>query len=393
MLCLPKIYIVKLIVFQFLLIKIILSEQGIISNINNTFTFINDEILELIKQNLEQHQSIHKFDIPDGVKDLLLKYNQTIILPNKNIIKINETHFICFGLKENNIWVKIYEIDEGNNIIIINEQYYTDPNDNNSINIDYLEGKIITENKILLTSIIENNFEIIIMDLNTNELKINIIPEYETTEFKSYKKDQIHCESVDEKKFLCVLNYLNNYFFNLYFIEVNLDNLEDINYNLICNNYCVSGNIMKIDNLNNKYLICHQNCTNQYLYTFCQEYFFNDNNIYKKDIYEVGKIQYENTMDNPLNLYLYKNSIFIQFDIKSNDFYKSILIVSSLDLKINIKSVILERDFLSTISLKNDDNYLYIFYEEEINFDLIKIDSLKFKECLSIDSLIISNEN
>ena len=227
---LSKLNILKLIIFQHILIRIVLSEQYIDSYINNIFSFINEKVIDIINNQTNNYS--HNFIISDCVKDILLKSNQTIIIHNQNIIKINETYFLYFGIKDNNFCIKIYEI-EGEEIIISKyEQCHNIPNDLCLNDIKYLEGKLISEKKILLTAIIHNNYEIIIFDLKNNELTINVIPEI--ISMKTMIKNKIQCESINGDNFFCILSYLNNNDLNLFYIGIKLDNIKDINYGIIC---------------------------------------------------------------------------------------------------------------------------------------------------------------
>ena len=178
-----------LIILKFILIKIVLSEQDIYSNINNIFSFLTEEIIEtIIKQ---PNNYINTFIISDDIKDILLKSNQTIFLHHKNIIKINETLFLYFGFKDNNFYIKTYEIEYDETIKLKNEQLHNIPNDFHLDDLKYLEGKMISDKQILLTCIVQNNFEIIILDLNSKELKISVIPEIISIKTMIKKKDSM----------------------------------------------------------------------------------------------------------------------------------------------------------------------------------------------------------
>ena len=424
-----KFYVQIIIILQFILINYKLSEKDLNDSIYDTFDFIYDEVIETIR--MHSNNYVYNFNIQDDVKDILLRYNQTIILHNKNLIKVNESTFIYLKLEEDFLYIGTYKQNRDRlDIDSFEEHFYIDLND-----IKYLEGKLISEKKILLTGIVQNNFEIIIMDLNSNELKISIIPELftiETMEIKLYQKNKIQCESVDGNNFFCILNFLNNNDSNLFFIEVNLDNMENINSKIICKDNCISANIIRVNNIENKYLICYQNIEGLYLYTICQYYTLINDGIVVSDSHIISKINYENRINNTLILSLYQNTAFIQFDAQLNRTVSSILIVSSLDFKINIKSILKTGYSPPTICLINDDNNIYHFYEEKIKiysatsfqdfnahykeettefttypseshhghyfqsrvneiYTLI-MGNIKLKECLNIDSLIISNE-
>ena len=248
-------------------------------------------------------------------------------------------------------------------------------------------------------------------------MKINIIPEIvtiETKEIESYKKNTIQCESVDGNNFFCILNFLNNNDCNLFFIEVNLENMEKISSKIICDDNCVSANIIRVNNVDNKYLICYQKIEGEYLYTICQYYTLINDDIVVSDSHVISKI-YKKKIKSILNLSLYKNTAFIQFDTESNTgsnrYISSNLIVSSLDFKISFNSILMESLQFSSIFLINDDNYICYFYEkveqlqendggtgvQTFSFKVkyvyrVKRDIKQLKKCLNVDSLIISNE-
>ena len=410
-----KFYIQNIIIFLFILINFTLSEKDLIENIYDTFFFINDEVIEIIKRYSNNY--VYNFNIDDDVKDILLKYNQTVILPYKNLISVSEDSFLYLKLNEYNIiCMQTYKFSEdGPSIDSLDIEFVYKLD-----GIKYLEGKLISEKKILLSCVVRNNFEIVIIDLNNNELKINIIPEIvtiETKEIESYKKNTIQCESVDGNNFFCILNFLNNNDCNLFFIELNLENMEKINSKIICDDNCVSANIIRGNNIDNKYLICYQKIEGEYLYTICQYYTLINDDIVVGDSHVISKI-YEKRIKSILNLSLYKNTVFIQFDtesnIGSNSYISSNLIVSSLDFKISFNSILMKSLEFSSIFLINNDNYICYFYEklEKLNeysggkneggfhtlsFQVKYVYRVKrvikqLKKCLNVDSLIISNE-
>ena len=392
----------KYIIFFVILFPIILTEEDLNPNINNILSFINDEIIQNIRT--KPFDFVNNIIIPDEIKEITVKYNQTITLKNKNVVKINETHFQFFELNGfNNFCYNKFQIINNNDMSLINEHCLNNVDDINLYfnltDIEYLEGKYISEKKLLLTGIIKNNFEIIIIDLDNEEIRINIVPQDSNIieiENNLYEKTKIQCESFDGINFLCILSFLKEDNLKLLYNVYNLNIIDNYLINkgsgIICDNNCFLGNIIRANNIIGKYLICYQKYSEGFLYIICQYYSFSDNNIIIDISYEVGKISGEPIINKSLILLLYKDSIFIQFDSKSNNLIESILIICSLDLKINIKSILVEGNSVSTINIINDDYNLYIFYKEEIGEESLKIKNKKFKECLNSDYISLSNE-
>ena len=80
--------------FYVLLFKIILSQQDIYSNITNIILLINDKIIEIFDNESNELSYSYHLNISDDIKEIgNFNYNRRCIY-NKNIIRINETHFI-----------------------------------------------------------------------------------------------------------------------------------------------------------------------------------------------------------------------------------------------------------------------------------------------------------
>ena len=386
--------------FYVLLFKIILSQQDIYSNITNIISLINDKIIEIFDNGSNELSYSYHLNISDDIKNNIKEivnynYNRRCIY-NKNIIRINETHFIFFELNEyNEFCYGIYELLKENNDNIITKECFNNPDNLNLTDIEYLEGNFLSKEKLFLSAIINNTFVIIMLDLNNDELKINMLPEniINMVEMNSYKKNKIQCDSYDGINYFCILSFKGENDWKLFYIQFELNNLLNTEIEIICDDNCFSGNIIKINDLNSQYLVCYKKYKEGFLYIICKNYSIINNNIIINKSSEVFKTKCDPFIDKQLLLYIYKYSIFIQFDIKSNNSFKSILIICSLDLKINIKSIIADGNSTSIINMFNDDNNLYFFYEEQdfieeqIN---IKIKNQKIMNCLNIDSISLS---
>ena len=75
-------------------------------------------------------------------------------------------------------------------------------------------------------------------------------------------KINIKCDSYNEISFFCIFSNQNTNYWKLFYLRGEFDNNIE-NYRSICDNYCLLGNIIKINNLNNKYLVCYNKYFNK----------------------------------------------------------------------------------------------------------------------------------
>ena len=287
---------------------------------------------------------------------------------NKNIVKINEDYFSIVGFDDENYFSYVtYKLSNDGSL---GPPEYNDVKVNRNIkytNIIHYNVKC-TEDKSCILSIIEgtdsnNNFHIFLIYLNTESAEEKIIP---TLNFDNerYNKQNIQCEFFqDGNNFLCIVNgekYAYSSWMNYYLFG--RKESTSVTPKLIGAN-CFLGNLIKVEDSNNKLLFCYEAMNNQIISIMCQYYKFEKNSLSSENSVEVTKLKAgkEPNYQRPLILQIYKNSLFIEGDFIS-DSSSGILIMSSLDFKINVKSNEYINNEKQTSCFFNNDRYYYILH-------------------------------
>ena len=385
-----------LISFSFLLLlKLVLLQQTIDSNINNKLIFINQNIIIYIINN-ENENKIYYYDINSNVGNSLDTYSE--IVKYKNIIKLDGEKFLIFGL--NNFYQFCYRHYNYNNYkIFLNLEYCFNINNIYNLNkLNQLDVKFISGTKIILSTRIEYKFQIFIIDFQTHEIYFYQIQENDTNinVDSTYVSNNIQCDSNDGFNFFCIFCYNKISEWKLFFLSGKFDYSgiiisSKIKGGKICDKDCFLGNIIKINNFQNKYLICYQKKLGSLLSIACQYYSFIEDELIIENNNDVGRIVGESA-NKPLMLYIYDYSIFILIDTKSDNSISLSSILCSLDLKINIQTnlhIDSATTLISSINLFNTYNYIYIIYEE--NGQSTKIKNQPIKQCINDNSLTLSS--
>ena len=361
------------------------------SNKNCKVIIINKRIIYIIDK--ETNTNIYYYDLPNINNKITSSDYGEYIKTKKNILKIDQQDFIIFGLNgENKFCFIIYQFDINRkrngclNLVL------------DSGNLEQLDGKYISESKIILSTNIGNQFRVYMFDYNDdNYSNYKTYPIQENTlnmNVQGFSKMNIQCDSADGNNFFCILSYSRLTNWKLFYLRGEFERNGNENVGNICDNECFLGNIIKINNSNNKFLFCYQKETGSVLkqLTIVCQYFSYEDNILIYESKDIASSVVE-SLYKPLILYIYDDSILIQVDTRiSESNLNSMLILSSLDLKINIQSNIMSGQGslnFNTISLINTNKNIYIIYEEGSS---TKITGQEIKNCIN-DNYIISNNN
>ena len=251
-------FILFVIIFS-LLLKIISLQDTIFDedNINCKTILFNQEIIYIV--NNETINSIFHYNIINNIKTIIGSYNN--ITKYKNILKINETNFIIIGLNDEYYFNYIYYKFLYNKIILLKQSFI---NDLYFKGINLLNAKYISETILYLSTIVNNIYKIIKIDFSKNTYQERNM----TT--KNDDINEFQCDSIDNNNFVCILNYYYYYqyinyeidylyyYTGIYYIKGQFNNLNNDTIGVICEKNCFLGNIIKIQEMNNKYLICYK---------------------------------------------------------------------------------------------------------------------------------------
>ena len=266
--------------------------------------------------------------------------------------------------------------------------------------ISRLDGKYISEKKIILSIKDDGYFKVYLIDFESNNSDKNyIIRENEINELyevrNDYLKDCIQCDSTDGNNFFCLFSYSNTEKKKMFYLGGVFGNSGSKIIGSIGNEDCFWGNIIKIDNENNKYLLCYQRQLGNSLAIECQYYSYIDNKIINENINEVGRMTGNPISDKPLMIYIFDNSIIINYDIASDPNINAMLILSSFDFKIKNQVSLASGATtlsISSVSFVKSGSNIYLIYEEDTESKKsTKIKSQSIKPCLNEAYISLSN--
>ena len=251
--------------------------------------------------------------------------------------------------------------------------------------IDQFDGRYLSGTKIILSTIIDGKFIVYRIDYQNYEIKSHIIKD-NNFDIHNYGKRNIQCDSYDAINFLCILTYRYDNWKLFYFRGTFESGNENVG--TICDNECFLGNIIKINNSNNKFLVCYQKDIGNLISIVCQYFSYENDKLLIGIDKEIGRASLYSSLKHPLILYISDNSILIQVDIGSDVNSNSILILSSLDFIINIQSnLISATNEIKTVNVFNEGNYIFIIYEDGST----KVTRQEILNCISDNSIISSN--
>ena len=179
-------------------------------------------------------------------------------------------------------------------------------------------------------------------------------------------KSNIQCDSLDAINFHCVLSYSDSN--SIYYINRNFDGSNSKKFmSIIDSTGCLNANIEAIGS--DKYLVCYQKLlSNSNLYSiYCQYYLYSSGELNFGQNHEFMHVVSYTIGKNPLILYKFDNSIFIEYDCLSDTTKSQHIIITTLDFSLNYQFQIPtssnEESFIPTINFYNDKNNYYIIYE------------------------------
>ena len=304
------------------------------------------------------------------------------IKKNKNIINIQDKMFMVFGFSPSNqLCYMIYNIDGS----IEYQAKCLDLGIKINESIRQLDGRYISETKVILSTRIGTQFIVYRVDYKYNQMSSYPIQD-DSLDIEDYSKKNIQCDSSDANNFICIITYGE---WKLFYLRGAFETRGNENIENICDNECFFGNILKINDSNNKFLACYQKAIGNFLTIVCQYISYENNNFLIGIDKDIARVAMVDSLEHPLILYISDNSILIEVDTSQTPNSNSILILSSLDLNINIQSNLISVTVpIKTISLINKDNYIYIIYEESST----KITRQEILGCIN-DNSITSNNN
>ena len=381
---------IKNIFFLFLIIfisrvKFIISEEKYINNVNCKTIFIDNNIIYII--NSSNDNKVYKY-ISETNSVTLTTYDENV--NNKDLLKIDEETFAFFGFYNNNFYYRVYKLNDP-----ISRLY------GGQMSIPYLNKvktytiRCITSNKCILSMTVSdlsseiNGYYVYNLDFNENLYTIiTLLPTLKSIAL--CENVNIQCSFFDENgNFFCIFSFRRegNDFLNfLANGKVGVGMNEPKN---LCSGTCFSGNIFQTNESKDKYLVCYEKF-NYKLYIYCRYISFEENTLLIYEEYEVGQMTAESLNETPLILSIYDNTIFISFDNKLINDVHSMLLISSLDFKINMLSELgLGQNCKITNFFNNENNYYAIFEYQDRT--LIKINS--FYKCKENFEYIYFSQN
>ena len=341
--------------FIFLFRSVLISSSDMeINKINCKIIFINNIFIYII----ENDNNIYKYN-----NEIIESYDS--ITKNKIIIKINDELFVIFGQNgDNGMYYGTFRISNTSNII---KKYVRkleiSYNSNGKYNV-----KCYSEKKCILSYFIpDNSFKIYDINLQENSpteimMDDNDYNDYLNSFGRINSFYDIICDSFNGENIFCIFSFqLDDTSWKIFYANGNNNkiinkNNQIKNNQILCEGQCF-GNIVK-EELNKKYLVCYKKYDTN-IYVICQYFFVENDSILKEDEITIGELKGESIFKNPLILYIYENTIFIEVDVQAS--YNSLILMSSLDLKISIPSKYTHNS--KFINLFNDNNYLYIIFE------------------------------
>ena len=356
-------------------IVLIVSEDLTLNEIDYKIININGQIIYVS----ENDNKIYKYN------NLLLR-TYSNINSGKKMIKINEEYFAIFGNSNNYFAYEIFKISDNN--IGTYKNFRTNIAFNSKYNVT-----CSSEKNCILTFIDARKFKIYTINTDsslTSQIETGTFLDAQGTANSCY---DIICDSFDGENIFCIFSYKksgNEDSWILYYAIANSGKIIDIddeqikNQQKLCEGKCF-GNLAK-EELNQKYLVCYKIFDTK-LNVVCRYFMNHKNSILKEDDNSLIDIPVP-ILENPLILYIYDNTIFIEVDCNAN--FNSLLLISSIDFKISIPSVYTHS--LNFINLFNDKKNYYLILEDRINKKTI-IKKNNLVSCIDIKTIYFSDKD
>ena len=329
---------------------------------------------------------------PSGING---EYETSYFSIYKNILKIDDSRFIIIGqASDGRLCHRIFNIND-----ISSGGTYRCTRSNYE-GISKVEGKYVNDNQFIIFYLINRDFMIYLFELNgENPIKTDIVstiplnlPLY--TPF-------IKCESFSGNDYFCIYFYQdykssdNSYFWIMNYSYGDFN--SKIASGNMCNEICQYGDIIKIIDTKEKYLICYIKFgSNSYNIDniICQYYYYENGNLNFGKNYDIMKGSSQMQLSPPI-LLLYENSIFMLFNYYLDDsLIATRMILFSPDLKFNahfsiINRVKTQQEYKINNFIVIPNSYFLIFNEDDLTY-LFQSD---FKISGNDLSIILSNKN
>ena len=185
-----------------------------LSNTNCKVTYIGSKFFYII--NKTNNNYLYSWEDSSFNKNY-----DTSIKNNKDIIKLDDNNFVIYGLDDSNFFnYQIFNILSnvlGNVVRVPNLNFNQ---------IGKLNGKLISEKKLIISSYNYNNFKVYLIDLNNNNNnKEKTIPD-NINGVRLNNMDDIHCDSSDGKNYFCIFCIITGTTRVSYYLKGNFENAE-----------------------------------------------------------------------------------------------------------------------------------------------------------------------
>ena len=358
------------------------------------FIYIQNQIIGINDQ--EDDYNIYYFDEITSTKTI--KDNYSEIKYNKNIIKIDDSYFLIVGFDNNGNFRYIR-----NNLSDSTDKISSSVINQNIIssNIDKYNLLCLSKEKCFIFFVgLNSNFYIYKLELeysNGSPQEIRI-PDDISNMGDGYSKDSIQCESSNRGNILlCICSWKrNNDDWKNKYLYINVENNEENSSDTICQgDKCFLGSIKKVDDSANKYLICYEQTKDSNKISIYCRYYYIKNKLISPDEELTELITLEGLTaiyERPLFINIYKNTIIIENDFTAAGSQFAILILSSLDFKITMRSNAIINYKSTKIVFNNDINYYIPFYREDMLKTDTYISNKSFMTCSNKEYFMIGNE-
>ena len=346
--------------------------------------YISDKIIYIINKSDNNQIMIFKNETK--------KFNySSLIRNNKDIIKINDSDFIIIGLHNNNsICYQRCRFDDTNNIKT-DELKCLDKMLNSNSKID---GRYIKDDKLLIYTQESNGFYSYLVNINNNPYIQNTVTINQNIGMSGY----IKCDSFDGESFFCIYYYQDSGSLKMRYYYGNFNSNQNQGLSgEICSERCSFGNLIKVNDIIKKYLICYTRTLTEGSENnlICQYFYFENNQIKKEQETELLSEKKDELIKMPLNLYIYGNTLFIQYYYNSGFLFAMKIIIFPPDLKFIIHTQAIGSttdgyNFLNLII-----NNASIFYIYEFTSTTSTTTTIEEKKLLNInnDTKIILSQN
>ena len=282
----------------------------------------------------------------------------------KDILKIDDSKFVIIGQNtQNQICLQTININDDN---LEQENSICPISVTNSLS--KMEGKYIKNNQLIIYFLTNRNFVIYVLQLNRNEY-IRFETIVTLPNLADAITTYIKCESFSGEDYLCIYFYEtydsnnNRYWVMNYIYSDFMSKISGI----MCSD-CENGNIIKIKDIKEKYLICYmkKNLEGKMDSIICQYYYYEDRKLNFGRNYNIMKGAELLYTSSPSILLLYENTIFFLFNYYlGTSKIATRMILFSPDLKFYIHSDILDKSssepYLINNLIINSISYLLIY--------------------------------